>query len=240
MSKSGDISITVYMNMSETRKMMNTAAEQTNAGENTETKRARRTPEEARQARIEREQTQAEKNKARAERLKKQAADAEAKAQKALERQQAIEANEAPVREVKEIPVIKENVAQRVQRDLKKALKEIGEKHGIEFGELAPRLTERGAALSVRVVAHVAQAAGAVRKATGATREATAFINNAKLVGIKPTLLGKNVQLAGEEGSFKVLGLKGRKNDVLLELIGGDAGTKTVSVDEFKTKMVMA
>lgn len=203
-------------------------------------KRARRSPEEAQKARLEREEKLAAKQAARAQRLAKEAEEAQQRLKEIEERKAAIAANKPVQREAKEVPTIGENVAKRVQSDLKKSLKEIGAKHGIDFGDLTPRLTQRGQALSLRIVAHAASAGKAVKKAVAATKEATRFLNNYKLVGIKPSLLGKEVQLAGEEGSFKVLGMKGSKNDIVLQQVGGNEETKTVSADEFKTKMVAA
>lgn len=216
---------------------MSTAQAATNTDE---AKRARRSPEEARTARIEREEKLALKAKERADRLKAQLAKADERAKKAEERKAQIEANVPVQRERQEVPVIAENVSQRVQRELKKALKEIGAKHGIDFGDLTPRLTQHGAALSLRIVAHVAGAAKSVRKAVGATREATRFLENHKLVGIKPSLLGKEVQLAGETGNFKVLGMKGRAHDIVLQQVGGKEEITTVAADDFKTRMVAA
>lgn len=208
-----------------------------------DTKRARRSPDEARAARIAREENLAKKAKERAERLAAQAKQAEERARIALERKQAIEQNKPVVREKVEVPTIKENVQKRVERELKQALKEIGQKNGVNFDEMTPRLTNRGQALSVRLVAHVAgavkSASARVKKAVGATREAARFIEHHKLVGIKPSLLGKDVQLANEEGSFKVMGLKGRAHDVVLQKVGTDE-IKTIAADEFKTRMVMA
>jgi hypothetical protein len=203
-------------------------------------KRARRTPEEARQARLEREQRLAEKAAVRAKRYEDIAKKAKERAEKSTQRAEAIASNVIVPRERQEVPVIQENVQKRVQRDLKAALKEIGTKHGIDFSDLTPRLTQHGAAMSLRIVAHVAGVASKVRRAVGATREASRFLEHHKLVGIKPGLLGKEVQLAGEDATYKVMGLKGRAHDVVLQKVGGDEEVKTVPADDFKTRMVMA
>ena len=156
-------------------------------------RKARRTPEQAREARLQREAKLLEKQNARAERLKKEAAEAEQRAKEIAERQAKIAANVPVAKEKKEVPVIGETRAQRIQREVKAALKEIGAKHGVQFEELTPRLTQQGQALSLRVVAHVAtEKAGNVKKvAVGVTREGQRFLENAKLIGIKPSLLGK-------------------------------------------------
>jgi Tfp pilus assembly protein PilN len=210
-------------------------------------RKPRRSPQEAREARLKREADLLAKQNARTERLKKEAAEAEARAKEIEARKNQIESNVPVVKEKKEVPVIGETRAQRIQREVKAALKEIGAKHGVTFDDLTPRLTMQGQALSLRVVAHVAAEKATSKKvAVGASREAQRFIENAKVVGIKPSLLGKEVQLAGEDGIFKLMGLKGRAHDVVLQKIidgkpaEGTDGIKTVTAAEFKTKMVLA
>lgn len=203
-------------------------------------KRQRRTPEEARAARLERERNLRAKAQAREKRLEAQIAKARERAEIAKKREEAIANNVVAPREKVEVPVIQENVQKRVQRDLKAALKEIGVKHGIDFSDLTPRLTQHGAAMSLRIVAHVAGVHGKIKRGMAATREAARFMEHHKLVGIKPALLGKEVQLAGEEGNFKVMGLKGRAHDVVLQQVGGNEEVRLVPADEFKTRMVAA
>lgn len=217
-------------------------------------KRARRSPEEAQKARLEREAKLAEKQAKRAERLKKEAEAAEKRLKEIEERKTAIASNKPLPKEKKEVPVIGETRASKMTTELKKMLKDFGDKHGVNFEDLTPRLTQQGQALSLRLVAHVASQtvkAGVklserVVKAVGATKEATRFIEKAKLTGIRPALLGKNIQLAGDENTYKVMGMKGAANDIVLQRqvegkpAEGDDATKTVSADEFKTKMVMA
>jgi len=210
---------------------------------NAPTKRARRTPEQTQAARVEREAKLLDKQRARAERLKREAEAAEKRAAEIAERKTKIETNVPVAKEQKEVPKIGETRAERIQRDLKKVLKELGQKHGVNFGELTPRLTQQGQALSLRLVAHVAELNGTAKpKAAGMTREGARFLENAKLIGIRPGLLGKEVQLAGDDATYKVAGLKGRAHDVVLQnvKVEGADGIKTVPADEFKTKMVLA
>jgi len=212
-------------------------------------RKPRRSPEEARDARIKREAALLAKQTARAERLKKEAAEAEARAKEIEARKNNIESNVPVAKEKKEVPVIGETRAQRIQREIKAALKDIGVKHGVVFEDLTPRLTQQGQALSLRVVAHVAtekSATGTKKVAVGVSKEGQRFLANAKLIGIKPSLLGKEVQLAGEEGTFKLMGVKGRAHDIVLQAmvdgkpVEGAEGIKQITAADFKTKMVLA
>jgi hypothetical protein len=200
-------------------------------------KRARRTPEEVRQDRLAREARLAQKAEDRKNRLLAQAAKADERAKKALERQTQIE-NNVSTRVPKEpLPTIKEPVAKRVQREVATFMKELGAKHGLNFDGISPRMTRRGSGLSFHITGTVQGVASAVRRVAGATREATRFMEFHKLVGIKASLLNKEVQLSNEQGSFKVLGLKGRAHDVVLQKVGSD-DVMTMAADEFRQRMV--
>lgn len=201
------------------------------------TKRVRRTPEEARVARLAREKEQFEKAQLRAKRLAEQQAKAEERARKALERAEKIKNNEPVVRSKQDVEQIKEPVAKKVTRELTEFIKNLGEKHGMDFSDVTPRLIERGSAMSVRFTAHMANASKSVKNMVGASREATRFIQNHRLIGIKGSILGKEIQLAGEEGKFKVLGLKGRAHDVVLQKVETDE-TVLVAADDFKNRVV--
>jgi hypothetical protein len=203
-------------------------------------KRVRRSPSEAREARITRESDLAAKADARAKRFEEQAAKAKERAAKAMQRKEDIANQTVTTRERQEMPIIAESVQKRAQRDIKQALKDIGAKHNLDFSDVTPRVTQRGSALSLRITAHVAGIVKSARKAIGASREAVRFMEHHKLVGIKPSLLGREVQLAGETGTFKLLGLRGRSHEVVLQQVGGKEEVRTMPADDFKTRMVAA
>jgi hypothetical protein len=204
------------------------------------TKRVRRSAEETKVSRIEREKNLAEKAKVRASRFAAMAAKAEQRAATATERQKAIAANVTTRKEHVEMQQIDDGVAKRLTRDIAKFMKELGQKNNMDFGEVTPRMTRRGSAMSIRISGHVAGVVKAAKHAIGATREAIRFNENYKLIGIKPSMLGKKVQLAGEEGKFTVMGLKGRAHDVVLQKIGNGGEVRQLPADEFKTRMVSA
>lgn len=201
--------------------------------------RVRRTAEEVKAARIEREDRLAKKAKDRAERLAAQAQKALDKVKVAETRKEQIESNVSTRVPKAEVPTIKEPVAKRVTRELSMFIKELGQKHGLDFDNVSPRLTRQGSGLSMHITGHVAGAVGAVKRAAGATREASRFLQFHKMVGIKPSMLNKEVQLAGEAGSFKVLGMKGRAHDVVLQKVGTEE-IRNVPADQFKTNVVSA
>lgn len=204
---------------------------------NQEVKRTRRTPEEVRAARLAREADQLAKVQARAARLAEMQKKTEERAKRVEERKAQI-ANDVPATRQREVvDPIKEPIAKKVTRELTQFIKELGEKHGMDFSDVSPRLIEHGSALSMRFTGHMANAKRSIKNAVGATREATRFIQNHKLIGIKGSLLNKEIQLAGEEGHFKVLGLKGRAHDVVLQKVGNE-DTFTVAADDFKARVV--
>lgn len=201
--------------------------------------KARRSHDEVKAARIEREERLAAKQKARAEKMATAAKLAEEKVKIAEARKAQIEANVPVRREKAEVPTIKESAIKKMTREIQQFAKRLGAENGVSFEEINPRVTRRGSGFAVHLSAQVEGAVKAVKAAAGATREATRFLANAKLVGLKPSLLGKEVQLAGEKGSFTVLGLKGRTNEVVLQKVGTE-DVKTVACDEFKSHMVAA
>jgi len=209
---------------------------------NQETKaatRVRRSSDEVKAARIEREERLAKKAQERADRLAEQAKKALEKVELAKTRKEQIASNVSTRAPKAEVPTIKDPVAKRVTRELSQFMKELGQKHGLDFDNISPRLTRQGSGLSMHITGHVAGAMGAVKRAVGATREAARFMQFHKMVGIKPSLLNKEVQLAGEAGSFKVLGMKGRAHDVVLQKVGTDE-IRNVPADQFKANVVSA
>jgi hypothetical protein len=219
------------------------AEQNTNVQAATVGKKPRRSPEDARAARLKREEALAEKHKKRAERLAREAAEAAEKAKIVLERKEKIASSTNTRPRRADAPTIPAGTVTKIMKDVKKMFKDLSAQYGIAFEDPVPRLTRQGQSLSVRVTAQAAAAANGVKKVVGATREATRFLQFAKVVGIKPTLLNKEVQLAGEAGNFKVLGLKGRTHDVVLQKVGSEgeeAQPRIIPADEFKTKMVAA
>lgn len=209
----------------------------------TPAKAARRTPEEAKLARIEREERLAQKAKERAERLAAQLKTAEDKEKKAIEKKTQIE-NNVSTRVPKEpLPTIKESVQKKFTREIGALLKSFGAANGLVFEDFQPRITRQGSGMAVHLAAQVQEAVAKVKRvaksAAGATREAARFMENHKLVGIGQKVLGKEVTIAGQDGTFKVLGMKGRTNDIVLQKVGSDDVT-TMKADEFKTNMALA
>jgi len=199
----------------------------------------RRTSEEVKATRLERQQKLAAKAQLRKERLEAQLKTASEKIALAKARQEQIESN-TNIRTPKvPLPTIKESVTKRVQREITAFMKELGAKNDLNFDAVTPRVTRQGSGLSFHISGTVAGVAKAIRGAAGATREAARFAQFHKLVGIKQSLLNKEVQLAGETGSFKVLGLKGRAHDVVLQNVGTEE-IRNVPADEFKNRMVTA
>jgi hypothetical protein len=208
----------------------------TNTNQAATTKPARRTRAEVKNARMEREQRLADKAKARLAKLEAAAKVAKEKAEKAAERRTAIEQNVPVKREKVEVPTIPTATVNKLQKQLADTVNKLGQEHGLDFSAVTPKLTRQGTGFAVHLSATVHTA---VKAAIGATREATRFLANHRLIGLKPNLLGKEVQLAGENGSFTVEGLKGRTNTVVLKKVGSDE-IKTVPADQFKAAMVMA
>lgn len=201
-------------------------------------KRVRRTPEEARTARVERERILAEKAITRQAKFAALAEKAAGRAKIASERQERFEHSETVHRERVEEPALQESTTKRVTRELAKFVKDLGERNGMSFDVIAPRLTRRGAALSIRISGHAAMTKVVVKQIAGATREATRFMENYKLIGVKPNMLGKEVQLAGEGGKFKVMGLKGRTHDVILQKVDHEGETLQLPAADFKARVV--
>lgn len=216
----------------------NESAKATNVQAAAAAKRARRTPEEVREERLAREKRLAEKSAQRAARLQAEAEKALARVNKSNERAEQI-ANNVSTRVPKEpLPTIKEPVQKRVQREVASFMKELGAKHGLNFDGVTPRLTRRGSGLSFHITGTVQGVTNAVRRVAGATREAARFTQFHKLVGIKANVLNKEVSLTDEQGKFKVLGLKGRAHDVVLQKVGTE-DVITMAADEFRQRMVM-
>lgn len=199
--------------------------------------RVRRSTEDVKAARIEREARLQEKANARAAKFAAMAKLAEEKAAAAKAKQAAIEANVSVRQEKAPLPTIKETVAKRMARELTSFIKQFGSDNGLSFEDVSPRMTRQGSGISIHLSGHVAGISVAAKRAVGASREAARFLQNHKMIGIKPSVLNKEVQLAGSAGSFKVLGLKGRANEVVLQKVGSEE-IRSMPADEFKSHMV--
>src|SRR5207245_2852127 len=87
----------------------------------------------------------------------------------------------------------------------------------LDFGNLDAKLIARGAGLSVKVHAAVAGAASTTIGMSRAAIQAARFMKFAGLAGITADLLNKEIKLNDREGTFTVLGMKGRNNNVVLQ-----------------------
>lgn len=188
-------------------------------------KKTRLTPEEAQARRIERERKQLEKaaaQKARKEAQLLKIAEREAKAKQRLER----DLNKEPrVRTPKvELPVIEKAVFDSVAAKTKDFIASIAAETGLQFELPEVKMTRQGHGLSFHVNGVVEGVKRGLKRIAGVSREATRFLAMHKTAGLSKSILDKQVtfkELTADEkpvtGTWKVIGLKGRKLDVVVE-----------------------
>lgn len=204
----------------------------------TAAKRSYRDSDTVKAARLEREQRLIQKRTDQAARLKKMADEAAAKLAKTHAKAKEIETNEPKVggRVAKDpAPILRESSVTRFTKELAHAAKEIAAKHGLSIDEVSPKIVHRGTGMSVSLRGGIAGVKHAFRKAGEASREALRFMANHKLIGLNKNVLGREVELQGETGMFKVIGLKGRTNQVVLYKEG--SAEMLIDADKFKNMM---
>lgn len=202
-------------------------------------KRTYRDSDTVKAARLEREQRLIQKRTEQAARLKKQADEAAAKLAKTQAKAKEIETHEPKVggRVAKEpAPTLREASVTRFTKELASVAKELAAKHGLAIDEVSPKIVHRGTGMSVSLRGGIAGVKHAFRKAGEASREALRFMANHKLIGLNKNVLGREVELQGETGKYKVIGLKGRTNQVVLHKDG--AAELLIDADKFKQMMV--
>jgi hypothetical protein len=198
---------------------MTTAAEQTIA------KRTYRDSETVKAERLAREQRLIEKRQQQVERAAARAKELAARLTNTKKRAKEIEAYEPKTsgRTPKEpMPTLKEAQVTRFAKELTAVAKELGAKHGLTIDEVAPKIVHRGSGMSVSVRGGLEGVKHAFRKAGLAGREAMRFMSNHGLIGLNKNILNREVKLNGMDGTYMVIGLKGRANQVVVQKIGSD------------------
>ncbi len=114
--------------------------------------------------------------------------------------------------------------------------KDLANKHGIEIAEVSPKIVHRGSGLSIYLRGGVVGMKRILRRASDVSREAMRFISNHSLIGLNKNMLGREVKLNGHEGIFKIAGLKGQSNNVVLTQEG--RAQLVISVEDFKSAII--
>lgn len=112
---------------------------------------------------------------------------------------------------------IDDRIIKKFYDEISNLLKKFGEDNNIMFHNFNTRITRQGTGLALHISGETRKVMNAIKNAGNATREAARFIQKNKLLGIDQVILNREVKINGVDGTFKVIGMKGRKNDIVLQ-----------------------
>ncbi len=203
------------------------------------TKRVYRDSETVKQERLAREQAQIAKREAQTKRLADQALKAQQRLAAAQQRAETIKQHEPKQvgRKAQEpAPTLQQKSVAKFSQELEAVAKDLAIKHGIEIAEISPKIVHRGSGLSISLRGGVAGVKRILRRASDVSREAMRFMQNHSLVGLNKNTLGREVKLTGHDGVFKVAGLKGQSNSIVLTQEG--RAQLVLSSSDFKAALI--
>lgn len=206
----------------------------TSAASTSTATRMRRSPSERHQDMLKAEQDKLAKNRERAQRLAAEAAAAQADLAKTEERVHRIEAATPTEAASQAIGANAEAAVKGFGTDIKSFFDGMTKKYGFHIDYQEPKMTKRGF-ISGKFKAELMPTLVplGVRPQSVVARETGRFLQFYRQLELQPNLLGKEVMLSGEEGTFVVAGLRGKGHDIVLQK-AGTSESYTMAQEDFK------
>lgn len=141
------------------------------------------------------------------------------------------------------VPVIEktpqiDKMLKELTKDFRKFFDHVQEKHGvtIDFFGGEPELVKRGY-ISMKMRGEMSPQTKVIAEPapsdTGVAREAVRFMLNCKQIGLTAAWLNKEVKLKGDDHTYRLTGLRGKANSIVLRRVDNGMGF-TMNAADFK------